>query len=405
MAFDPRAQQDYERAIRKALWRTVSAWFTGQNNELLPFEEVRHRLPFKGQRYVGLRQVPIEQVVGSLGRYRDFDRAFLPKQIRTRDRWVSIDTAHYSEIPLPPVELYKMGEIYFVKDGHHRVSVASERGQAFIDAYVTEIDIPVSLTLEDDLGILDLKVEQARFLEETKINEIRPDIEILMTLPGEYERLLEHISVHRWYLGEQRQAEAPYEEAVASWVDNVYSPMVELIRDHGLLKHFPDRTESDLYLWMIEYMWYRRGAYKEEFALQTAATQFSENFQNWPVDRLAKLLTREAWVDHIILEKEQADFAAKTQILANFPDARIELTVPGQYDKLLDHISVHRWYLGEQRNAEVPYEEAAASWYEKVYLPLVRLIREQEILIEFPGRTVTDLYLWVIEHQDYLVVE
>ena len=89
---------------------------------------------------------------GVLGRYRDFDRAFLPIQTRTKARWISVDRAHYEEIILPPVELYQIGEVYFVRDGNHRVSVARERGQTYIDAFVTEIDTPVLLTLRHQGG-------------------------------------------------------------------------------------------------------------------------------------------------------------------------------------------------------------------------------------------------------------
>jgi len=99
------AQDDFERAYRRGFWRKLSSWLTGERNELLPFDAVRDRIPLRGQHYIGLKEVLIEQIVGSLGRYRDFDRAFLPRQVRTRGRWVSIDSAHYEEIILPPVEL------------------------------------------------------------------------------------------------------------------------------------------------------------------------------------------------------------------------------------------------------------------------------------------------------------
>jgi uncharacterized ParB-like nuclease family protein len=208
------AQDDFERAYRRGFWRKLSSWLTGQPNDLLPFDAVREHIPIQGQRFVGLQQVPLEQIVGSLGRYRDFDRAFLPRQARTRGRWVSIDSAQYDAVILPPVDLYKIGEIYFVRDGNHRVSVARERGQEFIDANVVEIDVPIHLTADTQLDDLALKAEHLRFLEQTRLDEIRPLADIQLTLAGEYERLLEHISVHRWYLGEGRGSEVPYAEAV-----------------------------------------------------------------------------------------------------------------------------------------------------------------------------------------------
>jgi hypothetical protein len=99
---------------------------------------------------------------------------FLPIQSQTKGRWISIDKAHYEDIYLPPVDLYKIGEIYFVKDGNHRVSVARERGQEYMDAYVTEIDIPVMLTSDTTLDQLDLKQEESEFILETELGRLRP---------------------------------------------------------------------------------------------------------------------------------------------------------------------------------------------------------------------------------------
>lgn len=402
MTSDNLANQDYERAIFKAIWRAVIAWMTGKNNELLPFDEVRDRLPLRGRHDLGLKQVRIDQIVGSLGRYRDFDRAFLPRQLHTKDRWVSIDKAHHRDIILPPVELYKLGEVYFVKDGNHRVSVARERGQEFVDAHVTEIDILVPLTIDTKIDDLDLKREHAIFIETTNLPNIRPSAQIELSLPGEYDRLLEHINVHRWYLGESRQAEVPFEEAVASWYDNVYIPLVKEIEQQGIAEQFPTRTCADLYLWVIEYLWYRREAYKEDFAFEDAARNFVEDFAEWPIAKLVSLLKRAVWVDYLILEQERTDFLNRTGLNDLRPEAQVELTLPGFYQRLLEHISVHRWYLGEQRQTEIPYPEAVTSWYDHVYFPLVNLIREQNIIGEFPGRTESDLYLWIIEHLEEL---
>ena len=246
------AHEDFERAKNRAFWRKVASWITGESNELLPFDEVR-RLPFEGQRYVGLQSVSLEKIVGSVGRYKDFDRAFLPRTEATRYRWESIDKALEAGVALPPVELYQVGDVYFVKDGNHRVSVARTREWPAIDAYVTKVDVPVEITPETDIDELLRKQEYAAFLHQTEIHRVRPDVSIELTEPGQYQKLLEHIAVHRWYLGEARDAEISYREAVASWVDNVYLPLVEVIREQGVLVEFPDRTPADLYLWVSEH--------------------------------------------------------------------------------------------------------------------------------------------------------
>ncbi len=143
------AIRNFDRAVGKAQWRDWLSWLLKKNNNLISFEEIRHTLPLEGQRYLGFQFVPLENVVGSEGRPRDFDRSFFPRQPHSKSRWVSIDKAHYKEVTLPPVELIKIDEVYFVRDGNHRISVARTRGQEFIDAYVTEIDAPISLKMSD----------------------------------------------------------------------------------------------------------------------------------------------------------------------------------------------------------------------------------------------------------------
>jgi hypothetical protein len=227
MSVDRLAQGDFEHAYLKAFWRQVISWLKGTQNKLLPYDEVRKSLPVKGQHYLGFQEVPINQIIGSQGRFRDFDRAFLPIQTRTKGRWMNIDRAHLEQVPLPPVDLYKMGDVYFVKDGNHRVSVARERGQEFIDAFVTEIVVPIQLSLDMSFNDLELKQEYAYFLEQTKLDELRTGSNLETSFPGQFSILLEHISYHKWILGEKMGHDVPYEQAVTSWYDNVYTPITK----------------------------------------------------------------------------------------------------------------------------------------------------------------------------------
>ena len=408
------AFDDFDRAHRKAFWRKVTAWLTKEPNNLLPFYEVRENMPIKGQHYLGLQQVPIERIVGSLGRYQDFDRAFLPLQSHTRDRWVNIDRLHYEQVNLPPVELYKMGEIYFVKDGNHRVSVAREWEQEFIDAYVVEIVIPVPLTSDMDEDDLELQKELAAFLEQTQLNQYDPNIAISSWNPGQYAILLEHISFHCWLLGEQLQREVSYPEAAISWYKNVYQPLVLTIEKQDILRSFPKATSTDLYIWLVKYLWHLSIEYREEIGEidgkdedieDRAIARWIEDVPRRSVARLVKVIRDADWVEDFILQQQRYAFLQRTSLLEERPDSQIEMTVIGQYDILDKHIAVHRWYLGEQRQREVSFSEAAISWYDQVYSPFVDLIREQKILEQFPGRTETDLYLWILEKQSDIKAE
>ncbi|MDQ4077799.1 MAG: hypothetical protein M3220_16320 [Chloroflexota bacterium] len=244
-----------------------------------------------GQRYRGLEEVPLEKITGSVGRYRDFDRAFLPRQKQTRSRWLSIDKAHYEDVPLPPVELYKIGDVYFVKDGNHRVSVARERDQAYIDAVVTEIDTPIPITPDTDLEVIVREAERADFFVRTNLHHLRPDQTIRLTEPGQYEKLLEHIHVHRWYLGVENNREIGWEEAVQSWYDRLYVPLVNYIREQEILEDFPNRTETDLYLWIIEHRAHLRGD-PDATPVEEAAFDFVETHSERPVKKIVRAVKK-----------------------------------------------------------------------------------------------------------------
>lgn len=409
------AEMDFDRARRKAFWRRVLTWLKGESNELLPFDDVREKMPIKGQYYSGLKQVPIDKIVGSFGRYRDFDRAFLPLQTRTRGRWLSIDKAHHSDIILPPVELYKMGEIYFVKDGNHRISVARERGQEYVDAFVTEVVVPFYISPDVQMSDLAIQKERAVFIENTGLDKLRPENQIKTDRQGQYPQLSEHITVHRWYLGEQEKQEVSYLAAVLSWYDTVYLPLVRVLHDNGILDLFPDLTETDLYLWAIRYQYYLRQSIRDEIIDEQVDIEDMEKvakheaarmvLEDYPMKQLRKLVTvlQDAdWLDEVIVTQERAEFYRQTRLNEIIPGLELKASIPGQYERLQEHIDAHRWYLGEQRGAEILYAEAVNSWYQNVYLPLIEIIQELEMMDDFPDYTETDLYLWIIGHQWYL---
>lgn len=396
--FDKFANDDFQRALRRGFLRKLVARITGQENELLPYSEVRSQLPFQGQHDLGQQTIPIDKIVGSVGRYRDFDRAYLPTQTATAQRWIGISKARYKDIDLPPIEAYKIGEVYFVKDGNHRVSVARERQQVFIDAYVTEIDIPVTLTADMGLNdVLELK-DYAHFLQQTGLHALQPDADLQLSNGEFYGRLHEHINAHRWYISQERGYEVPYPEAVASWYNTVYQPLADVLQNQGLPQAFPNLTLTDLYLLISEYQWLRRAAHEEAGSVEDADQALRQIYNQKEVRRVLNTVKQRSWIDRLILAQERAAFYGRTHIQEIRPDAAIEASLPGKYEKLLHHIDVHRYYMGQNRQADVSYEEAVASWYDTIYLPAIQLIREQDSLKRFPNRTETDIYIWALDH-------
>lgn len=286
-ALDQTVRADFERAHFKAFLHDIFSWLMREDNDLLPFDEVQKHLPLHNQHYLGMQEIPVDKIIGSVGRYQDFDRAFLPKRTNLRPRWVNIDRARLQDINLPPIEVYKVGDAYFVKDGNHRVSVARQNGQAFIDAEVIEWNVPVTLNENTRIDDLIREQEQAEFLQKTHLLNLIPDAKIEFSLPGMYDKLIEHIQVHRWYMGIKRKAEVPFEEAVISWYKRVYLPLVQIIREKNILDDFPGRTETDLYLWIIEHQWYlAQQRLKSKVTLEEAATHFVNKYSRRPWRRL-----------------------------------------------------------------------------------------------------------------------
>jgi nucleotide-binding universal stress UspA family protein len=246
------AVRDFQRARQQASLQKMMARWTGKSLDLLSFEEVREQLNTHGKMERGLRQIPLDAIVGSVGRYRDFSRAFLPLHDGSESRWAGVKAAQVTK-GLPPISVYQIGEVYFVLDGNHRVSVARQLGSESIEAYVTEVQTKIPLTPDDEPADVILKAEYSEFLSQTRLDELRPEVSLSLTSPGKYPLLLEHIEVHRYYMGVEKNREIPYEEAVTHWCDQVYLPTVRLIWETGLIRDFPERTEADMYAWLADH--------------------------------------------------------------------------------------------------------------------------------------------------------
>lgn len=248
------ADRDYSRARVKAFWSEIWGTLTGRRQEdLLRFEDVQRSLRLRGQRNLGLQNIPLEKIVGTVGRYNDFTRSFLPRKTVNQERWKRISALARGSLGFPPIEVYKVGEAYFVIDGNHRVSVARQLDMPTIEAYVIELPTPIIIDENTTSDELSLKAEQAEFLSFTRLNVLRPDSDVLLTESGLYPQIIHHIEGHRYFKGLDEDRSIDWDEAVTSWYDNVYMPMIKSIRDHNILEEFPNRTEADLYVWLMHH--------------------------------------------------------------------------------------------------------------------------------------------------------
>lgn len=294
MSYPVQSRQQFDQMRRRALFGKILSIVSGQPDDLLSFEDVRRRLKGRMEISRGRQVIPLDKIVGSVGRYRDFNRAFLPREGINAERWIRLHQAWSRLEYIPPIEVYQVGDVYFVRDGNHRVSVARANEALDIEAYVTDVPIKVPLGPGDELDDLIIKAEYIEFLEETQLDQSRPEARIEFTTPGRYQDLIEHIRVHRYYLSQEQADHIPWEDAVVSWYDNLYIPVVNVIQQEGALEHFSDRTEADLYLWAMNHLHHLREQYGPAVDPELAASDFARHFSDKPVAKATQAVKNTA---------------------------------------------------------------------------------------------------------------
>ncbi len=246
----------FQSISNRAFWGEVLNHLIGRHNELLNFDEVRSRLHLHEEHYEGVRDVPLNNIVGSVGRYKDFTSTFLPKNSKLRERWSRVYALANSLEGPPPIELYKVGAAYFVRDGNHRVSVARQLGSKTIQAHV--IELPTTVPLRPGMSEQEMEAAEAyaNFLDETGLARAVTDHEsIELTEPSRYHELMAYIFLHQRVMEKLEGQALTTEAATADWYHTMYKPAIDLIRKYEVLElargHKDARTEGDLYLWLM----------------------------------------------------------------------------------------------------------------------------------------------------------
>jgi ParB/Sulfiredoxin domain len=248
------ATDTFERARRRSAYRRLARVVRGESPpDLLPLEEATKRLRPFGRRYVGVRPIPLKQVVGTDSRGGDFDRDFLPRRPDIGARWRQVERAH-PDGAFPPIVVYQLGDAYFVLDGHHRVAIARQRGMETIDAEVTELQARWHLRPDADIVELIHAEQQRIFMEESGLDRTRPELCIDFSRPVGYIELLETVQLHGYHAMLAAGRALDPAEISADWLEQVYEPTVAAIRHEGLDRAYPEATEADLFL----FVWERR---------------------------------------------------------------------------------------------------------------------------------------------------
>jgi uncharacterized ParB-like nuclease family protein len=246
-----RAIQDFDSARARAFRRSLATILTGRAQRLRSIEPMLRAAGFEGRSFGGVQEIPVDRIVGSAApdvKTGDFDTAFLPLNRRMRERWTRIYQAMVEGDELPPIDVYKVDDNYYVIDGHHRVSVARNLDRPMINARVINVKTRAPLGPDVDAAALLRAAEYAAFLETTQLHRTRPQARLECGRLGRYDEILQHIIGHGYFLSLEQHRQVPLQEAAASWYDHVYHPIAEAIRKHDVLDQLPGWTEADLYV-------------------------------------------------------------------------------------------------------------------------------------------------------------
>ena len=230
---------------------------------ILPFEEVVEALGRVAEHDLGLQTVLLDSIVGTVDRTKDFDRAFRPTSPRLRARWQRIAEAQRRGESFPPISVYRIGELHFVRDGHHRVSVARSLGREDIDAYVTEVQTRVGPG--DDVRVSDLPIKghERLFRERVPLDHERRS-QIKLTDPWDYGSLAEGVEAWGFRAMQGHRAFMDRAEVARLWFDEDYKPITEMLTSGGLVERGESETDAYMRIVAARYLLLRTHDWSDE---------------------------------------------------------------------------------------------------------------------------------------------
>jgi hypothetical protein len=272
-----KAAEDFSRARARALISRIQNFMNVDRDRLLSLNNVKEIVRPKTEVYRGMREVEIKLIVGSEGRYLDFNKFFFPRSEYLRKRWQRVDEAHLTNVILPPIQLYEIGGVYFVRDGNHRVSVAKSQGVEYIDAEVISLssEIPIEPSMSQlELREAVIRYEKRIFYGKTWFGELTDDYDLDFSRTGRYDVIYDHILVHKYYMNQKQKTEIDFADALLSWYNNVYGPIIRIIQEENMPQAFPKRTPADMYVWIVKHWHNLKRNYGADYSIAAAVKDF-----------------------------------------------------------------------------------------------------------------------------------
>ncbi|MEV5719538.1 chromosome partitioning protein ParB [Amycolatopsis mediterranei] len=243
------AENDFLRARRGQVLSRLSTWLRREPDDvniMLPFHEVVEALGYLGEHRIGLRVIKLESIVGTVDRSRDFDRRFRPTSARVRERWERLALAARRGEEIPPIEVYRVGELHFIIDGHHRVSVAIAQGLSTIEAMVTVVRTKLDPGGIRHRGDLIVKDYRRLFLERVPLTG-HARASVIVSDPWDYAKLGEHVEAWGFRLMQDEGKFCDRASVAQRWFEEEFVPVVGMLRQAGLIG---DRTDAEAYMWV-----------------------------------------------------------------------------------------------------------------------------------------------------------
>ena len=239
--------EDFHKAHNKAMFNELQHFLNPDEAMLISFSDIKKMLKPKNEVYKGMMVVPIQKIVGSEGRYHDFDNRFFPRSLHLKTRWEHIDMAHIQDINLPPISLYELGGLYF---GDNLAKMTKQV----------------------------INYEKRVFYTETNFGDITDYWLLDFSTTGQYDVIYNHILTHKYYINMNKSDEISLEEAIISWFNTVYMPVIAVIDKHHVMRYFKRRTKADMYVWLIKYWDELKQKFNSEIPLDTVADYITNTY-------------------------------------------------------------------------------------------------------------------------------
>ncbi|MBD5403451.1 MAG: transcriptional regulator [Treponema sp.] len=278
----PTPSSDFSRARSKALINEMQHLLNPEEAQMISFNQIKQIIKPENETYMGMQAIPVSKIVGSEGRYKDFDNQFFPKNSFMKERWERVDSAIINDIVLPPIRVYELAGLYFVRDGNHRVSVAKSKGVEFIDAEVVSLQTEVRLSPVHTLTGITKQIvnyEKRNFYFETSYGDITDYWNLDLSIPGQYDIIYQHILTHKYFINMGKKEEISMEQAIKSWHTTVFLPAIAIIEKYNIIKYIKNRTTGDLYIYLVDSLYQINEKFGAEIQLETFVADIKQDYK------------------------------------------------------------------------------------------------------------------------------